>query len=249
MHRFFIGAMFVMFLLARSARADDQADARGIIDEAMKAQGGEAALSKFTGAYFKVKGTEFDGDMKTPVAFEWFFDGRDKMRTVIHDENGKTDEIEVVNGKEGWSKHSENATEPLTEDRLKENLEMCYLNWATNLFPLKSADFRLSVVGESDVAGRKAVGILVKHDKHDPLTLYFDKQNHLLVKYQRRLKSAEAPQVVNEETLFSDYKDVQETKQAFKVEVFWDDHRVSDLAITELKLFEKPMDEKLFEKP
>jgi hypothetical protein len=249
MHRILIGMMFVALLSLRTARADDQADARVIVDEAMKAQGGEAALSKFTGAYFKVKGTNFEGENKTPTAFEWFLEERDKMRAVMLDENGKTAEVEVVNGKEGWSKHSENATEPLTEDRLKENLEMCYLNWATSLFPLKAADFRLSVVGESDVAGQKAVGILVKRDKHDPLTLYFDKQNHLLVKYQRRLKSAEAPQVVNEEALFSDYKDVQGTKQAFKVEVFWDDHKVSDLTIAEIKLFEKPMDEKLFAKP
>ena len=47
----------------------------------------------------------------------------------------------------------------------------------------------------------------------------------------------------------SDYRNVQETKQAFKVEVFWDGVKVSDLLISEMKLHEKPLDEKLFSKP
>src|SRR5947209_8499350 len=118
------GMLLAMMLFAGAARADDQADARAIVDEALKAHGGEAALSKFTGADLKVKGTAFEGDMKTPVAFEWFLEGKDKMRTVTFDEQGKIDEIEVVNGKEGWSKHGENAAEALAEDSLKESLEM-----------------------------------------------------------------------------------------------------------------------------
>src|SRR5437899_2890259 len=106
-----IGVLFAAMLFAGVARADDQAAARAIVDEALKAHGGEAALSKFTGADLKVKGTAYEGDLKTPVAFEWFLEGNDKMRTVTFDEQGKIDAIEVVHGREGWSKHGEDAAE------------------------------------------------------------------------------------------------------------------------------------------
>ena len=55
---------------------------------------------------------------------------------------------------------------------------------------LLAKGFRLSLAGEADVAGRKAVGILVSHDKHSPVTLYFDKETHLLAKYGRKFKVA-----------------------------------------------------------
>jgi hypothetical protein len=42
---------------------------------------------------------------------------------------------------------------------------------------------------------------------------------------------------------------VQGTKQAFKVVQSWNGTKTSDLQITEMKLYDKPLDEKLFSKP
>jgi len=132
--------------------------------------------------------------------------------------------------------------------------ELIYLSWATMLVPLKGTGFRLSPLGETSVGGRKAVGVLVTHEKHSPLKMYFDAETHLPVNYQRKFKNVEYENVaigneVSEECVFSDYRNVQETRQYFRVVTFWDGMKVIDLTISEQKFYEKPLDDKLFTKP
>jgi hypothetical protein len=47
----------------------------------------------------------------------------------------------------------------------------------------------------------------------------------------------------------SDYRTVQDMQQPYKVQTRWDGVKVSDLEVQEIKLYEKPLDEKLFAKP
>jgi hypothetical protein len=249
MCRLLFACIALTFGLVDVACADAAADARKILDQAIEAHGGEAALGKFVAMYYKVKGTEYDGDMKTPISFEWFFQGDDKETAISYDENDKVTEVEVVNGKEGWTKDASRVTEPMTKEQIEFQQEMIYLNWATMFVPLKAKGFRLSLIGETEVAGRKAVGILVSHDKHGPLKLYFDKETHLLAKYQRKFKDPDAGKELNEECVFSDYRTAQDTKQPFKGETFWDGVKANEFRIVEMKLYDKPLDEKLFSKP
>jgi hypothetical protein len=249
MCKIFFTTMVLALAFGGVARADEQAAATAILNEAITAHGGEAALAKFVGMFYKAKGTSGEGDIKVPLSYEWYFQGYDQMRTVSFDENNKIDEIEVVNGKEGWVKDGEQATENMSKELIDSRRELIYVNWVTMFVPLKAEGFRLSPLEETSVAGRKAVGILVSHDKHDAVKLYFDKETHLLVKYQRKYKSVEADKVVDEECVYSDYRDVQELKQPFKFETWWDGVKVSELSIVDMKLYEKPMDEKLFTKP
>lgn len=232
-----------------AARADDQADAKALLDQVIKAHGGEAALGKFVGFYFKVKGKMYEGDLETPVAFEWYFQGDDKQRTVAYDGDNKVVEIEVASGKEGWGKEGEQPAEKLSDEQFASRREIIYLNWITMFVPLKAKEFHLSPLDEIDVGGRKAVGILVKHDKHDPVKLYFDKESHLLVEYQRTFKNAEANKDFDEVCLLSDYRAVQDIQQPYKVQTRWDGVKVSDLEVQDIKLYDKPLDEKLFAKP
>jgi hypothetical protein len=55
--------------------------------------------------------------------------------------------------------------------------------------------------------------------------------------------------VYDVQCIVSDYRSVQDTKQSFKMEIPWDKETVFDVVMTELKLSEKPLDEKLFVKP
>src|ERR1700676_1528784 len=103
------------------------------------------------------------------------------MRKVLFDENGKVAWVDVLNGKEGWTKHGNQDTENLREVDLRFPRDEIFMTWATMLVPFKVKEFRLSPLGETSVAGRAAVGILVSH-WHDPLRLYFDKESHLFVK-------------------------------------------------------------------
>jgi hypothetical protein len=235
--------------LVNVACADDAAEARAILDQAIKAHGGDAALGKLVAMYYKVKGTEYDGDMKTPISFEWFFQGDDKETAISYDENDKVTDVEVVNGKEGWTKDASRMTEPLSKERIESRQEDVYLNWVTMFVPLKGKGYRLSPLGETEVGGRKAVGIIVSHDKHAPLKLFFDKETHLAVKHQRKRKSEEDGKEYIEECVYSDFRTVQDTKQPFKVEASWDGVKVAEFRIVEMKLYDKPLDERLFSKP
>jgi outer membrane lipoprotein-sorting protein len=245
----FFGTLVLVFALGGVASADDQADAKAILDEGIKAQGGESAMSKFVAIYAKSKGTSYEAEKKTPLSYEWFCQGFDKMRTVSFDENNKVVGVEVLNGKEGWVKDGDQATEQLSSEDLESRHEFIYMSWATMLVPLKAQGFRLSPLDETSVAGRKAVGILVSHDKHNPLKLYFDKETHLLVKSQCKDKNLIVGKEVDEECVYSDYRNVEETKQSFRVEEFWDGVKATDLLVSEMKLYEKPLDDKLFSKP
>lgn len=249
MYKLAFGAVVLAVSLGPVAIADDQADAKAILDTGIKAHGGEAALSKFTRVYGKSKGTWYDGDKKTPLSYESYFDGSDKSRILSLDEDNKLTSIEVINGKDVWEKEGDQETEKLSGERLKDRLEFIYVCWATQLCPLKSQEFHLSVVDETEVGGRKAVGILVKHEQHDPLKLYFDKETHLLVKVQDKFKNPDDGKEYDQECVYSDYRNVQETKQPFKCETYLDKRLESDLLITEMKPYDKPLDDKLFSKP
>ncbi|HEV2969138.1 MAG TPA: hypothetical protein VGY55_04050 [Pirellulales bacterium] len=249
MRKLFFGAFVLAVSLARVARADDQADAKAILDDGIKAHGGESELLKLTRLHCKSKGTWYDGDKQTPCSYETYFDGSDKGRIMSFDEDNKLRRIEVFNGKDVWEKDDDQETETLSGERLKDRQELMYDNWATQLFPLKAEDFHLSILDETEVDGRKAVGILVKHERHEPLKLYFDKETHLLVKVQGKFKNLDDGKEHDEEAVYSDYRDVQETKQPFRCKTFSDKKADTDLHLTEMTPYDKPLDEKLFLKP
>lgn len=243
------GATIVAMMLLGAVKADDQSDAKAILNAAMKAQGGEALIRKFTVIHSKTKGTWHDGDKKSLIFYESFFDGNDKSRILSFDEDHKLTSVEVINGKQGWEKDADQETEILTGDKLASRRENVYVNWVTMLFPLTAAEFHLSVLDETEIDGRKAVGILVEHNKREPVKLFFDKETHLFVKLQHKYKNPDDGKEYDEECILSDYRPVQEAKQPFKVKVLWDKETVMDMAVTEMKLSDKPLDEKLFTKP
>jgi hypothetical protein len=249
MYKLSFGAVVLAVALSPVASADDHADARAILDAGIKAQGGEAILSRFTAVHSKTKGNWHDGGEKTPVSYESFFDGSDKSRILSFDEDNKLTSIEVINGKEGWEKDDDQVTETLSGVKLDSRRENVYVNWVSQLFPLKEKEFHLSVLDEINVKGRSAVGILVKHEKHEPVKLYFDKESHLFVKLQHKFKNVDDGKEYDEECFVSDYRSVQETKQPFKVEVLWNKEMIFDVVVTETKMYDKPLDEKLFLKP
>jgi hypothetical protein len=80
------------------------------------------------------------------------------------------------------------------------------------------------------------------------VTLYFDKESGLLVKYESRVKDEGSGQEVNEEHFLSDYKEVQGTKQAGKVVTKRDGKLYLEGEVTDHQLSEK-LDAGVFAKP
>jgi hypothetical protein len=246
----FLVAMLLVAAARGVAVADDAAEARAVLDRAIGATGGEAALSRIKAVRYRGKGSLFTPEKKLAGSFEWTYEGLDRSRGVSTVEDGgkKSTEVEVVNGDKGWVKDDDQQTEELSKEQVASRRETIYANWATMLVPLKAPGVRLSPLAETTVLGRRAVGILVTQDRRPDLKLYFDKESGLLVKLERKFNNVEAGKVSTEETLYSEYQDVQRTKQPSRATTFWDGQKVSDVTV-ETRLFEKPLDETVFSKP
>src|SRR5438128_4564344 len=94
----------VLLTVVVALRADDQADAKGIIDKAIKATGGEDKLAKYKAATWKGKGKinlmgneiEFTADAAVQPP-------KQSRSRIEADFNGmKFERTQVVNGDKGW---------------------------------------------------------------------------------------------------------------------------------------------------
>jgi hypothetical protein len=249
MCRFFLPSLALTILWHGIATADEQADARAILDKAIAAHGGEAALGKFGAVHFKVTSTGYVGDRTIPLTAECFSQGLDKLRVAFTNDETKTEYLEVVNGKQGWLKRSGGATEAMSEAQVAARREIIYINWIGRLVPLKGAEFHLSPLEQIAVGSRKAIGILVRNDKHDAVRLYFDADSYLTVRIKRRFMNVESGREILAETESSDFKTVQGTKQPFKMVQLWDGTKAFDTTVISVELSDRPFDDKLFAKP
>src|SRR5262245_16514322 len=87
-------------LAAGSARADDKADAKAVVDKGIKAAGGEDNLAKFKARTFKGKGKFYGMGEGIDYTGDWSVQRPDKMRMQIDVAVGdmKFTMIRVMNG-------------------------------------------------------------------------------------------------------------------------------------------------------
>jgi hypothetical protein len=234
--------------LTLAARADDSAALQALVDKAVQAQGGRARLEKLPAVTGKTKGT-FPG-LGATAAFtgEFAFQGPDRSKFAIEAEadGEKFRLVVVLAGRQGWVKLNDDTAEQ-DEDDLAEAREEAYAEWVATLVPLKDKKFRLAPLGEVAVDGRPALGIKVSREGHRDVNLYFDREMSLLVKTETRVKDDDG-QEVTEETFLSDYKEVQDTKQAMKVKVKRDGKLYLEIEVTDCQLAEQ-LDDSVFAKP
>lgn len=251
MTRFLTAALAAGIVLAVGgpARADDEADARKIVEKAVKAHGGQDKLDKFAGSTIKFKGKFHGIGEGLPMAGEVSSQGSDKLRIDIEIEadGQKIPIVNVIAGDKGWAKVAKDTTE-LNEEQLAEAKEQAFSGWITTLAPLKDKQFKLATLGEIKVDKRAAVGVKVSSKGHRDVELYFDKETGLLVKSEHRVKDEMSGQEVSEESFPSDYKEVQGTKQAHTFLVKRAGKLYMEGEASEIKLYDK-LDASTFEKP
>src|SRR5262245_10271929 len=224
-------------------------DAKSVIEKAIKAHGGEEKLTKFKATKVKAKGTlqlmgvpiEFTAEASSmfPDRFreELKLDIMGNMITVLH----------VYDGKKGWLS-AQGMTMELTGDELDQVKEQAYSNYIENLVPLlKDKQFELSLLDETKVDGKPALGVKVSSKGHKDIKMYFNKESGLLVKTEQKTRDP-AMQEVEAEAYYHDYKDVNGTKQAMKQSIKYDGKKFLDAEVTDIKLLET-LDAKTFEKP
>ncbi len=239
------------FLLAVSApaRADDAADARALVEKAVKAHGGQETLAKLPGTATKFKATFHGMGEGIPMTGEVTTLGPDKQKIDIEIEAGgqKIPIVIVLDGDKGWSKIAKDTT-AMDKDQLAEAKEQAYAAWVATLAPLKDKKFTLATTGEIKIDKKAALGVKVSSKGHRDVDLYFDKETGLLVKTETQVKDEATNQEVTEETFASDYKELQGTKHAMKFTVKRAGKLFMEGEATEVKLSEK-LDADTFAKP
>jgi ribosome assembly protein YihI (activator of Der GTPase) len=233
----FFAAMFV-FGLAGSVRSDDTA--QQVVQKAVQAHGGAAALKKHAGGEYKVEGTAIIAGENTKFSSAISYALPDKFRmsfdtTVLEKKSNVT---VIVNG----DKVKETANGKVEE--VKEPVRSEFKQLASNqqvslLYPLLESEFTLKAEKDAAVDGKDAAVVLVTKKGMKDIRLFFEKESGRLVKSSRKGLNA-LGQEVEEETLMSDFKEfdgvllpvTQKVKQASK------DYMT--LKLIEVKLAEKP---------
>jgi hypothetical protein len=245
----FIAAALI-FQLSGPARGEDKGQAGPIIDKAIQAVGGEANLHKFKGATWKAKGTFYGLGEGLPYTSEAASQLPDKMRTKVEGEfNGqKFDIVTVINHDKAWRKMGGDSM-ALEGDQLEEAKEEAYAAYVTTLAPLKDSSYTLTSLGDSKVDGHAVVGVKVSSKGHRDISLFFDKDSGILLKSERKVKDTMGGgDELMQETLYSDYKDIEGVKHPMKVTIKRDGKKFIEQENSDMKLAEK-LDDKLFAEP
>jgi hypothetical protein len=253
MRKVLIAALSVGFALALPAtsRAQD-ADARAVIDKAIKAAGGLDKLKKFNKAFTaKAKGNIEVMGMKLDFTIDAYTQMPNKSKAVINlSVNGMQLEIvQAFDGEKGWASVL-GMVKDLEKEEIDEHKAMVHVESVTNLFALtEDKAFKLSTLGDSKVGDAEVVGVqATKQDKRD-VNLYFDKKTHLLLKAEYRAMEPISKMEVAQEKIYSDYKELLPgLKMSSKQIVNNDGKRYMELEFTEVTAVERH-DDSIFKKP
>ena len=107
-----------------------------------------------------------------------------------------------------------------------------------NLIALKDSQYKLSVLGESGVGDRQAVGVKISSEGHRDVTLYFDKESGFLIKIEQKLTDPKQG-AFTQAVVYSDYKDYNGVKRPTKETMYKDGAKVMTMAVVEFKNLEK----------
>jgi hypothetical protein len=241
----------VLLCWAAQVRSGDEAALRGVVAKAIEARGGEAKLGRFQNVTFKGSGKFYGlGDEGIPYTGAWAISGPTRMKVVLEarvmDQTFKL--VKVVNNDKAWKKLNEEAAEAADKEEVAEARQELYEGWVTMMMPLKDKEFKLAALGEVKVNDRPAVGVRVQKKGYRDVNLYFDKENHLLLKSEMVVKDEMSKKEVTQESFYSNYKELDGAKIPMTLTVKRDGKRYVDAELSDVKAADK-LPDNLFDKP
>jgi hypothetical protein len=234
-------SLVLALALALPAAAAD--DPKAVIEKAVKAHGGAAALDKFPVHKTAIKGTITAQGMEIAVTGTMLkaYPDREKTTATLTVQGQELPLVVVSNGKE-VSQTVGGMAVPLDDDRKADARFGTYASNLARLTPLLKGDgYTLKAGPEAAVDGKPAVGVVVEHKEHKPVTLYFDKASGLLVKLTRMGKNQEG-QDAERESFFADYKAVSGVQLPHTLSTTSDGKKVSAFTVERYELLEKADD-------
>ncbi len=230
-------------------RAQDT-DLKSVLRKSIEAHGGEKNLNKFKAVVTKFKGKMEVAGFKADVTGETSLQRPDKVRnTMTLDINGKAiDIVTVFNGKKLWVSAMGMTKEIDDEKILKAAREEMQAEGANSLSDYLKEPYELSAIGEVKVKDKAAIGVRVSRKGQKDISIFFDKQTHLVVKTEMRTLDGNTGQEVTQEKYILGYQDKEGMKVAKRVEIQKDGKVFMDIEILETRALEK-LDDAVFAKP
>jgi hypothetical protein len=227
-----------------------EAEARRIVDKALRALGGKEKLAATKAATFNARGKFYWFGAATDFTGEFAVEGTTKGRSVFHFEfmGKKQTIIAVINGKEGWVKSNNMVVDVDSKTLATQMGDHGYVTEMAMLLPLARGDkgIMLLPLGESKEGDRPVTGVEVSRKDYTTVRLYFDKETALPLKLE--LKAFVEGKNETHDILFDDYKEVGGLKVAMKLTARRNGKVYYEYEMSDVKLLDR-LDEKLLEKP
>lgn len=242
-----IACLIGCFAVAAQAQAAEPLE---VIKKAVKANGGKEKLAKYDAMVAKGKGVVNTQGMELKYEATWKFHYPNRMRVEIEaNAMGQTIAfVQVFDGAKGWQNIAGMGTVEMNKDQLTALKKQMQADTVGRLFPLlDTKKYKISSVGESDVNGKKAIGLNVTNKDGLDINLYFDKQSYMLLKQEYQTKN-ETGQDVLQAVLFHGYKKVKGIPVPMKLEILQDGKKFVTAEFTQVELKEK-LDASEFAKP
>jgi hypothetical protein len=229
--------------------ADDQPDAKVLLDKAIKAMGGQAKLAKLATVSAKARITGSPGGQEITVDLDGNWQGMSQYRADADvQEGGKNFKgVLVFNGDKGWIKKGDN-TRDAPEGVVPFIQNIFYAGRMPQLLPaLSDKAYKLAPLGEVKVGTQAAMGLSISHKDRKDVSLFFDKDSGLPLKSEVRVSEPGDNKEITVEFHYSDYKDFDGVKLSGKVTIKVDD-REFKMELSEIKGVEK-VDDSQFDRP
>lgn len=255
------GIYFAIVLAAGAASADEQADARVIVDKAIDFAGGREALARYEQPFVRqIDASVIGANGPEPAQIKqttWLPDGlRSEQTTTRKSEQGQnlsSTYLIVFDGNKGWTRYepppgtrllnpANAGTQEMSAVGTRVQREQLYAQRLTTLLPLDDKAFHLSTVAEIVVDGRAAAGVNIAHEDRPDVQLYFDKETFAPVKLSAKVNDRDFEQ------FYDDYGDLDGLVYPRKIVTFGAGKKLVEMRITELK-FVDAVDDDTFDKP
>lgn len=231
-----------------SARAED--DAKKVVEAAIKAHGGADKLAKL-----KDKAVQQKGKMKLfmPIEAEGDYEmtasaGKFRRQLKFSFMGTDIDSIQVFDGKTFWISTNGMLTTFDKKEDIDALKEAIHAEKAAGLAMLGDKNIELSLIGDDKVGDTPVVGVRVSEKGHKDVSLFFDKNTHLLKKIVNRGLDFQSHMEAEQERIIEEYKEFDGLKRPTKVTVNKDGKKQVVVEISEMKYIEKP-DDTTFNKP
>jgi hypothetical protein len=224
-------------------------DARTIITKAIKAHGGDKAISRWRcgevryragGAAIPLEGVE------TTMEETFQFPGHFK-RVVRMSAGGQTT-VQIFVNSDGkvWIKKGDGATEVRDND-FANRTEHLFANFVS-FIRINESEAQFVKLDEAAIHNHVAVGVRAKFEQTPPIDLFFDKQTGLLVHSKQIAPKSGRDEPVQLEAYLDDYREVQGGMVPMRMWNLQDGKKLTDVTIIELK-FRDQFEESTFAKP